>query len=730
MKQFIIYILLFYSLIGQAQIQHAGLPVGKMKSSPRALSSNDVPTIIEMPAIDSSAITYDSFNKTLKFAYPFVVDLSPNNCGQWTTNSDGIKIWQVTIRSEGASSLNIIFDHFNLPQDAKLFVYNDDMTQVIGAFTADNNKAAGTLPTLPVCGDEIVIEYQEPVSADFEGEINISRVNHDYTDIFVRMKTGYFGDAEACENDITCFSNALYQKIMRSTVKLLIDGSELMSGTLINNTAEDGTPYILTSAHGFENHNYSAKNTLFIFNYQVPQCYSDIEGTCEQSVAGGTVVAYSPKTTGQALDFALIKLSTSPPTAYLPYYAGWSRSSSSPSASFCVHHPQGDVKKISFDDDGLNIKTLSANSIIYYPSGHWNVSRWDDGVTEGGSSGSGLFNPQGQLIGALSAGSSNCSYPKNDYFFRFDLAWDAFPDSTRQLAYWLDPKNTDSQSLGGYESKEVGQTQRLSHITDSSEVTVVNDGNSGNIAGNNAIGINRFVEKYENSKTIKILGLYFVAAEGYPNSVVKTTVWSGSYLPETEVYSDTLLVKQWVYSSLISGTGDIGGTQAKDSLNMQENFIIFPSPIEINEDYFVGFEVDNSQQDYPFGLVLSHICSNDNAFYYDTDWHSYQDLSGYNKSTSLWIDPIVMQCDSSASVNSTNKNNFKIYPNPIANGELLTIEYNDLSSLIQIYDLSGRQYTAKVISYTSTQVQLNVDHLSSGVYILVMEKERILLQKL
>lgn len=730
MKRILPYILLLISFATQAQIQHAGFPIGNINTTAKTLRSAK-PTVVEMPAfnIDSLLKTEENSQyKTLKFAQPFNVDLSPDNCGQWYTNDDGSKVWQVTIKSEDASSINVIFDQFKLPQGGKVFIYNTDMTHIIGAFTADNNKASGILPTLPVYGSEIVVEYQEPSNAEFEAQLSIGQVNHDYTNIFNTMKVGYFGDSEECEKDVTCYTDDIYEKTRRSTVKLIINGSELMTGTLINNTKEDGTPYVLTAAHGFEDHDYSVAKTLFIFNYQVPLCFTDLEGTREQSIAGGTMLSYSPKVEDEALDFALVEMSVKPPTAYLPYYAGWSRSSTSPSYSFCIHHPQGDVKKISFDDNAMLKKTLNANGITYYPYGHWNVVEWEVGVTEGGSSGSGIFNPQGQLIGGLSAGAASCASPRNDYFYRFDLSWEAAPESNRQLAYWLDTQDTDVQKLGPYEPSEVTKTTRITHINDNSDITVVKDLASGNIAGNNTLGITHFVEKFSNTEEKIILGFYFIAAEGKPASIVNTTIWTGSDKPEQEVHSESLLIKRWGYSSYSPPAGTIGGFFPKDSLDMQENFVLFDEPITVTGNYFIGFEVNNEQDSPDFGMTLSYTNSEDNALYYDTQWHSYLDLTGYNKATTLWIDPVVTSSGVS-SIPSQSVSSLRAYPNPVKTGEALTIAAEIAPTQIAIYDVLGVSQRVLVSSKSHSHISLNIDHLDQGLYILRTENEQVLFQK-
>ena len=250
---FLIFVL--YSFLSNAQIQHAGLPIGKL--SPNTATTRNITThcTIEMPKfkipkIDSLDIRY----KTLRFAHTFEVSITPVNNGKWTL-IDGKNVWQVNIKSKGASSINLIFNKFKLPKGGKLFIYNKDMTHVIGAFTEANNKTNEILPTMPVKGDEITVEYQEPTDAEFGAKIEISQVNHDYSNVFNLMKVGDFGDSQSCEKNASCYTNDIYQKAQRCVVKIIINGAELMSGTLLNNTKEDGTPYIITAAHGAQPRN-------------------------------------------------------------------------------------------------------------------------------------------------------------------------------------------------------------------------------------------------------------------------------------------------------------------------------------------------------------------------------------------------------------------------------------------------------------------------------------------
>jgi hypothetical protein len=114
------------------------------------------------------------------------------------------------------------------------------------------------------------------------------------------------------------------------------------------------------------------------------------------------------------------------------YLAGWDRSDVAPASSVIVHHPAGDVKKISLDDDP------PAKS-----AGFWRILDWEQGVTEGGSSGAPMFDPAGRFVGNLDSGGSTCIVPTDDDFAtRLAHAWPA-------LEPYLDPRGTGQLVLDG-----------------------------------------------------------------------------------------------------------------------------------------------------------------------------------------------------------------------------------------------------------------------------------------
>ncbi|UPT68826.1 MAG: hypothetical protein M0D57_09475 [Sphingobacteriales bacterium JAD_PAG50586_3] len=117
---------------------------------------------------------------------------------------------------------------------------------------------------------------------------------------------------------------------------MVVNGSGFCTGSLLNNTLNDGKPYFLSAYHCGTN----ANNWVFRFNYNSTNCANDVGGITTQSVSGATYRAGA-----SASDFTLFELSSTPPANYGVYYAGWNRSNIAPTSGASIHHPSGDVKK-------------------------------------------------------------------------------------------------------------------------------------------------------------------------------------------------------------------------------------------------------------------------------------------------------------------------------------------------------------------------------------------------
>ena len=194
---------------------------------------------------------------------------------------------------------------------------------------------------------------------------------------------------------VACFQDTTtrYNDIERSVVLLIIDGQIGCTGTLINNTANDGRPYLLTASHCLNNQ-FQIKNPdyeevagkiICYFNYNSPQCSPVEPGRTDQTLACAHFRAVNERT-----DMALLELTDTPPTNYRAYYAGWNAQDAGQPPYSCIHHPSGSLKRISAAEGHVELQTYKIAATEFDETAHWKVARWATGCTFAGSSGAGL----------------------------------------------------------------------------------------------------------------------------------------------------------------------------------------------------------------------------------------------------------------------------------------------------------------------------------------------------
>ncbi len=373
-----------------------------------------------------------------RFGKNFEVNLGLED-GNWEDLPNGDRVWTIGIESTGAYSLNFLFTSFNLPEGGKLFIYNEEKTYKIGAFTSDNNTSEKTLATYPLPGDKIILEYYEPSSGLGITELKIGRVTHGYRDLDVIARG--IGDSGTCNNNVICAVGDNWRDEINSVAMIVVGSNGICSGALVNNTADDGHPYFLTANHCTGG---GVTNWVFRFNWQSPSCGDNNPAESSvnyQTVSGSTMLAQ-----GTSADFALLEINNGNPIplAYDPYYAGWDASGVNPSSQVGIHHPAGDLKKISFDTD-------AAGTATYGGATTWRIFDWEDGTTEGGSSGSPLFDQNHRIIGQLYGGEASCSNNVNDYYGKLDVSYPSIcqwiaPGCNTTVVNGYDP-NTPTSSL-------------------------------------------------------------------------------------------------------------------------------------------------------------------------------------------------------------------------------------------------------------------------------------------
>jgi hypothetical protein len=374
-----------------------------------------------------------------RFGSVITVDFAPGRSGTWHVLEGGQRLWRLGIRSPGALSLNLVFDRYRLPPGAELHVYSPDGSQVLGAFTHHNNQADGYFATTLIYGDALILEYMEPSMVPFPGELRLESVTHGYRDTGGYSKI--FGRSGACNINVACSEADGWEGPVDATVRLLVGGNSLCTGTLINNVASDSRPFLLTANHCFAN-----PGTLVAwFNYQSATCENPEEPPLYDVMSGAVSRARSTQT-----DMWLVELNQRIPNDFNPHYAGWNRvlAPRLDETVAGVHHPRGDIKKFSYSLNGAD----EAAYLGAPGSGtnYWRVT-WSGGTTtEPGSSGSALFDSEGRIIGQLFGGYAACGNTLPDWYGQFGVSWTGGGEPHNSLSHWLDPEGTEPEAIGGY----------------------------------------------------------------------------------------------------------------------------------------------------------------------------------------------------------------------------------------------------------------------------------------
>ncbi len=431
---------LFIQLFGQ--LSEGGIPPSFSIDMDKSLTFKDISSEKDFRNLRSEEQNIPG--TPLKFAKVFDVRLNTENSGQWHTTKQGDKIWRLGLRSRNAFSLNFTFTKFKLKQGEKIFVYDIAKKYILGAFTSENNNHAELLAVSPLPGDEIIVELFQPKQISGIPDLEIGKIGHDYKGLFLfDDKEKIRGTAsQTCEVNINCPQGDDWQIEKRSVCKLIINNSDICTGSLLNNTENNGKPLVLTANHCFESAP-NVTNTLFIFNYESENCEGYL-GSTSMSISGAKLLAKPPE---KKMDFILLEMFHMPPETYNPYYAGWSIDPTPSRKTTCIHHPDGDVKKISIDKDLPEISTISHSTFL--DNSFWKIAEWDLGATEKGSSGAPLFDHNHRIIGGLYGGDASCENPINDYFTRLDMAWNTFDNPKEHLKTWLDPINLGVTTMNG-----------------------------------------------------------------------------------------------------------------------------------------------------------------------------------------------------------------------------------------------------------------------------------------
>lgn len=671
----------------------------------------DVKAWHEVPVDPSLAETMRSIDQpkdqAYRFAIPVELSLTPENSGMIVTRENE-SVWVLPLSSKGALSLNLILSPYNLPEGAYIYIYDQERRVVRGAYTAESGSNTGVMPLLPVPGDRMVLECHFPGKSFPRGIIGVKQLGHDFAGFFrlAGAKDAYYGRAGECEVDINCSTNANYLRAARSTVRLLVAGVELCTGVLVNNTGQDYKAYVLTAQHCIENSSQAA-NTIFVFNYRSPWCDGP-DQTNQHAISGSLLRASNPD-----IDFTLVELTSFPSLVFRPFFTGWDITSTAPANTYTLHHPEGDVMKITIDSNSPVSSDYPVSG--YAANSFWRVLKWDMGTTEHGSSGAPLFDQNGRLRGTLTGGAATCNIPENDYYAKLLRMFNITSISSTNLKPWLDPVSSDATVVSGRDpyawNLSLSDTLRNIPRSDAGQTEQYSGPGFGYSTGHNSDSLVRYAEYIPFAGIGEIAWINLrIASTSYLSTgdSVRIYVWAGGAQPGAVIASRKIKL-----------------TEVKNNFDLE---IDFGRTVAVTGPYYVGYTIfyrsDISSPQPQFSVMHSApyaLPSQNTAWFHDgSAWHPFTQHPTFPMAVSLALNVIMVENSILNDIDDVTPDNssLKVFPNPFTNS--LSFSISDTSAYLTsltLFDNAGR-----VVSSTNYKnifpgvLTLDLPSLAPGVY--------------
>ena len=449
-----------------------GFSQSQLPNLTKVVFDKNIPlTIISAPdlnAIQQEDITRDKNGVLYRIGVDRTANITLTNTGLWKTLPNGDRQWQMHVKSPGAEAISFLFEVFKIYGGTTLNI--QDLTgKPLHNMLTSKDVESHFMQNAALCfGDEMILTLHEPAYTK-ASEILIDRIIYNYRSTG-NPSVQKINESDPCEINVNCSPvGDNWQDEKKGVARIYVvegGGAGWCTGSVVNNTALDCKPLFLTALHCGENATTANMNQWkFYFRYESTNCTSpNTAGTLDNYFINGCVRLADAADGGgsSGSDFLLVQMGTLANQAttittmksanFSCYWNGWDANNTATTGGAGIHHPKGDIKKIS-TFNGTTISTTWGGSVS---NTHWRIT-WSansngHGVTEGGSSGSPLFNnSSGRIIGTLTGGGSYCTaLTSPDVYGKMSYHWmsNGTPNNERLKTY-LDPGNTGLLVLNG-----------------------------------------------------------------------------------------------------------------------------------------------------------------------------------------------------------------------------------------------------------------------------------------
>lgn len=657
--------------------------------------------------------------KPFQLAVAVPVDLDIAKQISWNYDST-FAYGKFTIKLDGALSSSINFDKFDLPQGTEMYIYNENGNMITGPITEKENNLNKIWGSWVYQGSWLVIEIKTPLLTLKKLVLHSNNIAYGYKEVYAKVNG--FGTSGPCEINVLCPLGSGWEGERNSVALVLNDnGQDWCSGCMVMNTCNSNRPFFLTANHCFTGQNVTAWR--FTFQAWSPTC-SPSQNSNGVTYNGSTLRANYANS-----DFCLVELNNTPPTNSGINYAGWTRSSTPAQNATGIHHPHGDVMKISKSNSAVVRSGWSGPG-----NDHWQVfwSPQNNGngqtvtaVTEGGSSGSPLFDQNHRVVGQLHGGPSVCGGSQLwDYYGSFDVSWTGGGTNSTRLSNWLDPSNSGAMTTN---------TTNVSAL--------INPNLSLSITGNNSF----------------CSGTSNYTVNGVPAGVNITWTSSNAYIGAVSPNGNPATVTKGGGYGNVTITATVGGSCFTNNIVSKTIAIGAPDTTNITFAQPAGQPCLSSSSPTRFVILNSGGTTTPiEVASAAANTIVAASLGGANTTVTVPNFWVSLSSGSSASIKVRLQNScgwsdwkyltippcsgsfsFSVYPNPATN--TVTIQQKEETGAtineVSIFDQLGNLKKRSKYSASTKQAQMNIANLMTGVYFIEIssgqnkERQQLIIQK-
>ena len=294
------------------------------------------------------------------------VDVRPSRNGTWARWTPETSIWRAKITAPGALNMSAAIRLASLPSTAEVYVYGSGYNNVRGPYRRDHWHT-DVLWTPHVQGEDLYLEVSVPTADKRDVSLTVTNVVRGFLPMEEAL-SGPSSKAGACNIDVACSEADPWRDQVDSVVSYSFNGF-VCSGSLVNTTESTALrPYVLTAEHCVTTES-QANSMVFYFNYQNPTCRAPgssssgqvtTDDRTDQALSGASLRMSNGNWQSQGTirggpDVTLVEINQAIPLDFDPFFNGWSIEDRAQSQSVTIHHPQGDGKRISFENDPTSI---------------------------------------------------------------------------------------------------------------------------------------------------------------------------------------------------------------------------------------------------------------------------------------------------------------------------------------------------------------------------------------